>query len=416
MSASWRTQATALGFRDVVRQIADERIRSQRPAPNRAQVVSIDRENRVCEVLFPADTEPVTVQMGALQPGAPGDWVRVNGLANARYVEDVIGEAYIAGGATILDGPYPPSGSLGDPGDYYADTTEGVLYGPKDDLLGGMILLEAFDDSANWTVGGAVGFDEDGRTGNAVFVSGATNYMDYSIASANQSAYLTIGFAYNPGVANVASRSICEFWSDGVLQNKLVLDATLGPNLGKVSFTRGTTTLATSSTGLVTVDAWQYIEVQVFLDDTAGFVFVEIDGLEVIADAPPGDTRNGGTTGLYDMIRIGPQASGLLSFYDDLYLKVGPGLSFEGDTEVDPWPITVRTIPGFEPEGGGEGANEVWVSAAAPVDPAIELWYDTDAISTVLEPWPIHVSATEPIAADYGELTIPLNAIWVKVP
>ena len=44
--------------------------------------------------------------------------------------------------------------------------------------------------------------------------------------------------------------------------------------------------------------------------------------------------------------------------------------------------ITIITEEHPQPAGGGTGADEVWIGAAEPVDPALELWYDTDAVAS----------------------------------
>jgi hypothetical protein len=38
--------------------------------------------------------------------------------------------------------------------------------------------------------------------------------------------------------------------------------------------------------------------------------------------------------------------------------------------------------PPGPPGSGGTGADEVWIGTEAPTDPAIELWYDPDAVPT----------------------------------
>lgn len=45
--------------------------------------------------------------------------------------------------------------------------------------------------------------------------------------------------------------------------------------------------------------------------------------------------------------------------------------------------------------GGGTGADEVWIGPTAPTDPAIELWFDTDAVAPV-------VASTQIIAVPYA--------------
>jgi hypothetical protein len=91
------------------------------------------------------------------------------------------------------------------------------------------------------------------------------------------------------------------------------------------------------------------------------------------------------------------------------------------------------------------GADEVWIGSVPPTDPYLELWYDPTgdtlaggAVAGRRGPagpagppgaegpagdpgpegpgWPIVVKTTAPVAADYGETTIPVNAVWIVAP
>jgi hypothetical protein len=122
------------------------------------------------------------------------------------------------------------------------------------------------------------------------------------------------------------------------------------------------------------------------------------------------------------------------------------------------------------PRGGGGGTDEVWIGSDRPTDESLELWYDpagaceggtggggatgargpagpagptgptgpagptgptgpagaagaAGATGATGAPgptgpegpgWPIVVKATPPSAADYGEVTIPTDAIWIQ--
>lgn len=52
-------------------------------------------------MLFPGETTAVSIPMGSIQPSKPGQTVRVTGELGDRYVDDVMGEAVIAGGTPI---------------------------------------------------------------------------------------------------------------------------------------------------------------------------------------------------------------------------------------------------------------------------------------------------------------------------
>src|SRR5262245_3534258 len=88
-------------------------------------------------------------------------------------------------GTIILDGPAPPTEAIGDPGDYYEDTLNGVFYGPKA-ATGGVansILSEPFNDftSAPWALNGTPTITT-GRTGTGATMTGAFSRADYSIS------------------------------------------------------------------------------------------------------------------------------------------------------------------------------------------------------------------------------------------
>lgn len=88
--------AAALRFRDMLQKLVKAEIDSQRPALTYATVTSIDRVNRKCGVQFIGAPGPVTVNMGAVQPSAVGQTVRIDGLLGDRFVSDVMGPAYMA--------------------------------------------------------------------------------------------------------------------------------------------------------------------------------------------------------------------------------------------------------------------------------------------------------------------------------
>lgn len=91
----------ATRFRDVISQISTSTIERIRPSPRYGQVVTIDRTNRKCTVLFPGESTAVTIPMGSIQPSRPGQTVRVVGELGDRYLDDVMGESVLAGGTPI---------------------------------------------------------------------------------------------------------------------------------------------------------------------------------------------------------------------------------------------------------------------------------------------------------------------------
>lgn len=90
--------AFAAQFRDVIRKMAAQVVEQLRPAYKYAVVQSIDRTSRKCNVIYNGQSNIVTVNMGSIQPNVIGQTVRVGGIPPDRFIEDVMGDSYIAGG------------------------------------------------------------------------------------------------------------------------------------------------------------------------------------------------------------------------------------------------------------------------------------------------------------------------------
>ena len=102
---------------------------------------------------------------------------------------------------------------------------------------------------------------------------------------------------------------------------------------GQLSFTMGAAAIASSATGVIVLNTWHYVEVQVKLHDTTGSATVRVDGTSVIT-IPTVDTKNGGTKTVYDTVRLSAGAAGNTNQYDDLYLTMGAGAPFKGDITI----------------------------------------------------------------------------------
>lgn len=96
--------------RDIFRTIAQKEIDKLRPVPGYGTVIEIDRVNRRARVRFPGDGEDTysSVGMGSVQPLDVGQTVRVAGIIGDRFIDDVMGPAYVdagggAGGYEIGD-------------------------------------------------------------------------------------------------------------------------------------------------------------------------------------------------------------------------------------------------------------------------------------------------------------------------
>lgn len=94
-----RTNFEDLGFsiklRDIIQRIVRDQIEVERPKYRYATVQLIDRVNRKCDVILNGDTATVTVNMGSIQPSAVGQVVRVAGIGIDKFVDDVLGDAYV---------------------------------------------------------------------------------------------------------------------------------------------------------------------------------------------------------------------------------------------------------------------------------------------------------------------------------
>lgn len=126
---------------------------------------------------------------------------------------------------------------------------------------------------------------------------------------------------------------------------------------GALELRRGNagTVFATSSVGLLQLNTWYYIELQVTLSDTVGKAIVRVNEQTILNFV--GDTKNGGTLSTIDQVVIMGTGS---HQYDDLYMvnEVGPGPfnTFLGDITIQTlWPDNNGTYS----QGVGSDANSV---------------------------------------------------------
>jgi hypothetical protein len=130
------------------------------------------------------------------------------------------------------------------------------------------------------------------------------------------SAKVTVGFAVRMGVFNGSLGSPdCVFYADGGVRDHVGFLVTVG---GAVSIARGGVALATSATGLVTLNTWNYFEFTTTISDTVGVASVKLNGVEVVTFT--GDTKNAGTSTNIDVVLFKSGTSGNPYFWDDLYI------------------------------------------------------------------------------------------------
>lgn len=94
--AGFEDFSRAAAFKDAIIRMIDGRINKLRPDYRYARVVFIDRDNFKCIVVMNGDPEDaqVPVNMGAVQPSAEGQVVRIWGRRGDKFIDDVIGPAF----------------------------------------------------------------------------------------------------------------------------------------------------------------------------------------------------------------------------------------------------------------------------------------------------------------------------------
>lgn len=82
----------AIRLKKYIRRVARKVVNQERPMYRYATVVSIDRYNRKCNVQYIGEEgkDPVTVNMGPVQPEQVGVRVRIAGVAGDKYIDGVM--------------------------------------------------------------------------------------------------------------------------------------------------------------------------------------------------------------------------------------------------------------------------------------------------------------------------------------
>jgi hypothetical protein len=173
------------------------------------------------------------------------------------------------------------------------------------------------------------------RTGSAsLYFSGAGSYLDSKLLPA--SGGFVVGFAIRTDNWNSSTNNLLEIKEGSTIHLALASDFA---SPARLTVKRGSTVLATGTT-LLAVASYYYIEFKGIIHDTTGSYEVRIDGVSEAALTASGvDTRNGGTTGQWDRIRVGTAASGAFCYFDDLYVcdqsGVAPRNTFLGSVKVE---------------------------------------------------------------------------------
>jgi hypothetical protein len=143
-----------------------------------------------------------------------------------------------------------------------------------------------------------------------------------------------IGFARKPTDLGIGASFL-------VIGDATVRHISLSHNIdGTISVRRAPSTLGAvnsgtllgTSTATATEDQYDYWELKVLIDDSAGTVTLRKNGVDAMTPLTGQDTRNGGTAG-WSSIEIGNESD-----YDDLYVLDGSGSAphntFYGDVRV----------------------------------------------------------------------------------
>jgi hypothetical protein len=192
------------------------------------------------------------------------------------------------------------------------------------------VLLENFTSVADWT-GGTITSVAGGRSGNAGQLAGSGGVV-YGSAFATEDATITVGVALKVS-SLAAARPFLSVASDSSVTIHDTLRVNADGSLSVLLGSTGGVPFGTTAAGLIAVGTWYYVETQIRLHDTAGTVVVRLGGATVLNLAGV-DTKNSGTKAVFDGVRLVGGGSGAVHLFDDLYVTMGAGAAFKGDTTV----------------------------------------------------------------------------------
>lgn len=111
---------------------------------------------------------------------------------------------------------------------------------------------------------------------------------------------------------------------------------------------RGATLLGTSAVAVSPTGVWFFLEAKVFIDDSAGYVTVKINGADFYSLSGI-DTRNAGNASC-DTIELGRDGYQQLTYVDDLYVENN---DFLGDIKIETlYPNGAGTTTSWDPSAG----------------------------------------------------------------
>jgi hypothetical protein len=171
-----------------------------------------------------------------------------------------------------------------------------------------------------------------GRTGTGLrIVSNDTATWNFH-SEGPHSEYVTCGFAFRTTTSTATRAVVSLVGGDGAEHIMLTVGTT-----GILSVRNGGVTAtirASSVAGVIVNDTWHFVEMQVRAHPLLGFAKVRVDGVEVINVADVDLRWDSGFTDI-GIIRFGGSSSPYATqTFDDLYLAVGEGEPFKGDTPI----------------------------------------------------------------------------------
>ena len=193
-----------------------------------------------------------------------------------------------------------------------------------------------------WSTGIAVGISGPGRFGYGKSVGvGSIESFTGSFITQKQTWFCGFAASANPGFAANIGDSV-----GGVTH----LSITFSASTGRVTASRGSTTIAISNNNVWSGAAYSYIEILATIDSSIGQLVVRIEGVPVLSYS--GNTRNGGTA-TWDNISLGGAFPGGASFDDFYYAdtSIGPNPTFPCNTFLGD--VRVQTLFAVGTGAGG---------------------------------------------------------------
>lgn len=219
---------------------------------------------------------------------------------------------------------------------------------------------------AKWTnLSGSVTLGGPGRLGYGQYVNIGTGASLTVALTASQTTIIT-GFAFYANTSALGNQSIFSFQDNAAgLIGYITQSAS-----GQIGYSNSANTVvAISSPGLLSVNAWCYIEVQVtFSASTSGSVTIRFNG-QTVATAASVNTSG---TNVNPCVLLGPTAANLggnSTLIDDFYVlnSTAPNNAFLGDVKILPlYPIGNGRISGFGRFGGTSSGNYTAVGENPP--------------------------------------------------